>query len=55
MFPSYTNQSTELQCKSIDCFLYDGKHWFLISSADNYFRKKVPSCMVDRLAHTPDF
>ena len=25
--PSYRNQSIDLRCKSIDWFLYDGKHW----------------------------
>ena len=24
MFPSYRNQSTDLHCKSIDSFMYDG-------------------------------
>ena len=27
--PSYRNQSTDLQWKSIDWFLYDKKHWSL--------------------------
>ena len=29
-FPSYRNQSIDLQCKSIDSFLYDGEHWSLM-------------------------
>ena len=27
MFPSYKNQSIDLHCKSIACFLYDGEYW----------------------------
>ena len=30
MFPLYKNQSIHLQCKPIDWFLYDGKHWSLM-------------------------
>ena len=29
-FPSYRNQSIDLQSKSIDRFLYDGKYWLLM-------------------------
>ena len=29
-FPPYRNQSIDLQCKSIDWFLYDGEHWSLM-------------------------
>ena len=29
-FPSYRNQSIDLQCKLIDWFLYDGKYWSLL-------------------------
>ena len=29
-FPSYRNQLIDLQCKSIDLFLYDGEHWSLM-------------------------
>ena len=29
-FPSYRNQSIDLQSKLIDWFLYDGEHWSLI-------------------------
>ena len=28
--PSYGNQLIDLQCKSIDWFLYDGEHWSLM-------------------------
>ena len=28
--PSYRNQSIDLESKSIDWFLYDGKHWPLM-------------------------
>ena len=25
--PSYGNQSIDLQCRSLDWFIYDGEHW----------------------------
>ena len=33
--PSHRNQSIDLQCKSIDWFLYDGEHWSLLGKQRN--------------------